>query len=110
MLLTDLEQKNQISDTVLGCIEHGTINNVKIKDLIQINNILDESGMFFALHWMASLQIVNIKEIITKEFSRREAQKLFPIENAAYNLVKLGRLLRNQETLLRDFIRDLRSL
>ncbi len=110
MRLVDLEKKLKISDTVLGRVERGAITNVKIKELIQINNFLDETGMFFALYWVAGIQTVQLKTIIAKHSSRREAQQLWPAEQAAYNLTKFYRWSRTNEQFLSEFISNLRTI
>lgn len=110
MRLVDLEKKLKISDTVLGRVERGAITNVKIKELIQINNCLDKTGLFFALYWVAGIQTVQLKTIIAKHSSRREAQQLWPAEQATYNLIKFHRWFWNNQQLLSEFISSLRNL
>lgn len=110
MWLIDLEKETKISDTVLGRIERGSINNTKLKDLIQINNFLDKTGLFFGLYWLAGMQTIQLKEMIAKHSTRREAQRLWPAEQAAYNLILLQRWFRTEKQFFARFIADLKSL
>lgn len=110
MTLQDLEKKLKISDTVLGRIEQGVLNNVKLDDLIRINNLIDEGGLFFELYWKAVSQSTELKEIIAKHSSRRDAQRLWPVEQAAYNLVRFHRWFRTDHVFILEFINAMRDL
>jgi transcriptional regulator with XRE-family HTH domain len=105
-----IERALKISDPVLERIERGVIAKIKLLDVIQINNYLDPAGFFFAYYWAAGMQIVKVKDIIADYSSRREALKLWPAEQAAYNLVTLYRWLRVDTQMLSEFLDDLRNL
>jgi transcriptional regulator with XRE-family HTH domain len=49
--LQNLEKSTKISDTILSRFETGSVERIKITDILQIDNVLEQEGIILALYW-----------------------------------------------------------